>query len=175
MVVWSILKPPPSHSSGRTGGYSKKSPGQKTTSPFHHYLEGLLKFHIDVQWKGRLNYINGYTTKSHDAMDFRLGSEFTDSPANDRWPTTYRLLCRKTVCIPEVALWFHEAEPMVRSFRIWKWYAPIAWPCDKKSNHSEQLYEFYFQSDGIQASLILGVLPTIQGRGWPPQAVRKDV
>ena len=62
---------------------------EQATSPFHAYLEQLFNCHVDVQWTtGRLNYINGYTTKAHDAMDFRLGAEFTDSPANDRWPTT---------------------------------------------------------------------------------------
>ena len=82
-------------------------------------------------------------------MDFRLDREFTASPANDRWPTTYRLLCRKTVCIPEVALWFYEAEQMIRSCRVWKCYAPIPWPCDKKANDSERLYGFYLQAENL--------------------------
>ena len=93
--------------------------GHQDTSPFHAYLEQLFSCHVDVQWTtGRLNYINGYTTKAHDAMDFRLGSEFTDSPVNDRWPTTYRLLCRKTVCIPAVALWFREAEQHTGTYPV---------------------------------------------------------
>ena len=89
-----------------------------------------------MQWTtGRLNYINGYTTKAQDSMDFRLDSETGYAGPHGRWLTDYRLLSRKTVCIPEVALWFQEAEPMVRSFRIWKCYAPIAW---SRSLHSRQ-------------------------------------
>ena len=97
------------------------------TSPFHAYLQELFQAHVDVQWTtGRLNYINGYTTKSQYSMSFRLDPETThDGGAQGRWLTAYRLLCRKTVCVPEVALWFYEAEPMVRSFRVWKLYAPI--------------------------------------------------
>ena len=116
---------------------------QQDTSPFHAYLQELFQSHVDVQWTtGRLNYINGYTTKSQDSMSFRLDPETTYDGAHGRWLTAYRLLCRKTVCVPEVALWFYEAEPMVRSFRVWKCYAPIAWPSDKKSNDSERLYEY---------------------------------
>ena len=118
---------------GRTGATmaDRVRRGHQDTSPFHAYLEHLFCCHIDVQWTtGRLNYINGYTTKAHDSMDFRLDSETFYAGSNGRWLTAYRLLCRKTVCIPEVALWFHEAEPMIRSFRIWKCYAPIPWACD---------------------------------------------
>ena len=120
------------------------------TSPFHAYLEQLFSCHIDVQWTtGRLSYINGYTTKAQDSMDVRLGAETGYAGPNGRWLTAYRLLNRKTVCIPEVALWFHEAEPMVRSFRIWKCYAPIPWSCDKKNNDSERLYDFYLQQEDL--------------------------
>ena len=146
IAIWCIPKHPPSHYIGRTGmtmrdkaiKYGKEL---QETSPFHAYLESLFQSHVDVQWTtGRLNYINGYTTKAQDSMDFRLDSQTTYDGSHGRWLTAYRLLCRKTVCIPEVALWFHEAEPMVRSFRIWKCYAPIAWACDKKNNDSERLY-----------------------------------
>ena len=82
-------------------------------------------------------------------MDFRLDSETAYAGPNGRWLTAYRLLCRKTVCIPEVALWFHESEPMVRSFRVWKCFAPIPWACDRKNNDSERLYEFYLQQDDL--------------------------
>ena len=46
---------------------------QQATSPFHAYLEQLFNCHIDVPWTtGRLNYIDAYTTKAQDPMDFRL-------------------------------------------------------------------------------------------------------
>ena len=83
----------------------RSRPWHRDTSPFHAYLEQLFSCHIDVQWTtGRLNYINGYTTKGQDAMDFRLNDETTPDTSQGRWLTAYRLLCRKTVCIPEVAL-----------------------------------------------------------------------
>ena len=119
--------------------------GQQATSPFHAYMEKLFNCHVDVQWTtGRLNYINGYTTKAQDSMDFRLDNTNTEGhDKHARWLTVYRLLCKKTVCIPEVALWFYEAEPMVRNFRIGKCYAPAPWADDRKSNDSERLYECY--------------------------------
>ena len=123
IAIWCIPKHLPSHYRGRTGSTmaDRMKRNHQDTSPFHAYLEQLFSCHIDVQWTtGRLNYINGYTTKAQDAMDFRLDSETGYAGPNGRWLTAYRLLNRKTVCIPEVALWFHEAEPMIRSFRIWK-------------------------------------------------------
>ena len=151
IAIWCIPKHPPSHYVGRTGAKKADLKGKyrQPTSPFHAYLESLFNCHVDVQWTtARLNYINGYTTKAHDSLDFRLDRESMDGLGNDRWLTVYRLLCRKTVCIPEVALWFHEAEPMIRSFRVWKCYAPIPWPSDAKNNDSERLYECYLQQEG---------------------------
>ena len=150
IAIWCIPKHAPTHYRGRTGSTmeDRMRRDHQDTSPFHAYLENLFHCPIDVQWTtGRLNYINGYTTKAQDSMDFRLDSETRYDGSHGRWLTAYRLLCRKTVCIPEVALWFHEAEPMTRSFRIWKCYAPIPWACDQKNNDSERLYEFYLHQD----------------------------
>ena len=82
-------------------------------------------------------------------MDFRLDSETVHDGPHGRWRTAYRLTCRKTVCIPEAALWFHEGEPMIRSFRIAHCYAPIPWTSDKKNNDSERLYVFYLQQEQL--------------------------
>ena len=50
---------------GTTGKYHQ--------SPLISYLEGLGFQSIDVQYGvGFLNYINGYTSKSMDALDFRM-------------------------------------------------------------------------------------------------------
>ena len=158
IAIWCIPKHLPSHYRGRTGSTmaDRMRRNHQDTSPFHAYLEQLFSCHIDVQWTiGRLNYINGYTTKAKGSMDFRLDTETGYGGPNGRWLTAYRLLNRKTVCIPEVALWFHEAEPMVRSFRIWKCYAPIPWSCDKKNNDSERLYEFYLQEGELCRSSFL--------------------
>ena len=113
-----IPKHLPSHYKGRTGTTmaDRVDRKQQDTSPFHAYLESLFSCHIDVQWTtGRLNYINGCTTKAQDYMDFRLDSETSDAGPNGRWLTAYRLLNRKTVCIPEVA-------PMVSRSRA---YGPL--------------------------------------------------
>ena len=97
VAVWAILKYPPSHYVGRTGGKEPK------TSPFHAHLEELFRCHVDVQWTtGRLNYINGYTTKTQDSLDFRLGNTSRSQGKHANWLTVYRLLCRTTVCIPAV-------------------------------------------------------------------------
>ena len=152
IAIWCIPKYLPTHYKGR----SKSTPaermryGHQDTSPFHAYLTELFACRIDVQWTtGRLNYINGYVTKAQDSMDFRLDKETADGGTHNRWRSAYRLLCRKTVCVPEVALWFNESEPMIRSFRVWKCYAPIAWACDKKNNQSELLYQFYLDQDDL--------------------------
>ena len=59
---------------------------QQATLPFHAYLENLFSCHIDVQWTtGRLNYINGYTTKAQDSMDFRFDSETGPGGQPGRW------------------------------------------------------------------------------------------
>ena len=84
IALWCIPKFPPTHYIGRTGmsDGERIQAGRQRTSEFHSSLEQLFSrrsdklTHIDVQWTtGRLNYINGYTTKAHDALDFRLDSE----------------------------------------------------------------------------------------------------
>ena len=152
IAVWAILKRSPSSYIGRTGGYGRKGKlGQRTTSEFHSYLESLFnKCHIDVQWTtGRLNYINGYTTKAHDSIDFRINDMTMANPGDNRWYTIYRLLCRHTVCIPQAVLWFNEAPPMIRSFRIHPCYPPLAWPDARKDNDTERLYCCYFEQTGL--------------------------
>ena len=76
-------------------------------------------------------------------MGFSLDASYTSSGGNDRWLFVYRLLCRRTVRIPEVALWFYEAEPMIGSGRVGKCHACIAWSDDRKSSDNERLYEHY--------------------------------
>ena len=129
--------------------------GVQATSPFHTYLSELFKARVDVQWTtGRLNYINGYTTKAHDAMDFTIDATSTTCTKTQRWLTAYRLLCKKTVCIPETVLWFREAPPMVRSCRIGKCYAPIPL-VGEKENDTERLYAEYLRDDTIPKECFL--------------------
>ena len=150
IAIWCIPKHLPSHYKGRTGSTidDRKRPGHQDTSPFHAYIEQLFNCHVDVQWTtGRLNYINGYTTKGHDAMDFSLDKLHTATGKEAKWLAIYRLLCKKVVCSPEVALWFAECPPMVRSCRIMQCYAPTAKPSHLKNNATEKLYEFYLQQE----------------------------
>ena len=77
------------------------------------------------------------------------------SAGDNRWFSIYRLLCRQTVCIPQVVLWFNEAEPMIRSFRIKQCFPPIAWPDDRKDNDTERLYNFYLEQEGLSRQSFL--------------------
>ena len=144
------MKRDPKSYIGRTGGYSRGAKlGQPVTSEFHKFLEELFKCHVDVQWTtGRLNYINGYTTKAYDAVDFRV-NDMTAGSGDNKWLTIYRLICRQAVCIPQVALWFHECPPMIRSCRIQQCFPPIAWPDLRKENDTEKMYSFYFEQEGL--------------------------
>ena len=55
--------------------------GTAVVSCFVKFLELVFKCEIDVQiGNGRLNYINGYVSKDHDAVDVGLG-EYVQSGA----------------------------------------------------------------------------------------------
>lgn len=119
------------------------------TSPVHSYLAKLFNCHVDAQWTMcRSNYINDYTTKAHDACGFRLDPLHTDA-FHDRWLAVYRLLCQRTVCIPEVAPYFNKSAPMIRSCNIAVCYAPVAWKSDLKNSSSELLYDFYLGTEDL--------------------------
>ena len=58
----------------------------------------------DVQiGNGRLNYINGYVSKDHDAVDVGLG-EYVQKESTSSWLAAYRLLSKSSPCLPEVAI-----------------------------------------------------------------------
>ena len=57
---------------------------------------------------GRLNYINGYISKDHDAVDVGLG-EYVQKNATSSWLAAYKLLSKGSPCLPEVAI--HMALP----------------------------------------------------------------
>ena len=84
--------------------------------------------HIDVQYgEGFLNYINGYTTKASDAMDFRL-DQHAMPDASHQWRTCYRLLCNQVMCVPEIMAKIASLPLMVRSFHV----EPVVAPTPKK-------------------------------------------
>ena len=85
--------------------------------------------HIDVQYgEGFLNYINGYTSKASDAMDFRL-DQHTMPGASHQWRTCYRLLCKQVICVPEIMATIASLPLMVRSFHV----DPVVAPTPKKN------------------------------------------
>ena len=82
---------------------------------------------IDVQYgSGYLNYINGYTAKASDAMDFRL-DQHTAGEASSHWRTCYRLVCKRAVCVPEIIAGLSGCPLMLRSFTV----EFIAAPCPR--------------------------------------------
>ena len=84
--------------------------------------------HIDVQYgEGFLNYINGYTVKASDAMDFRL-DQHTMPGESHQWRTCYRLLCKQVVCVPEIMAKVASLPLMIRSFHV----EPVVAPTPKK-------------------------------------------
>ena len=84
VVCFGLLK----HLAGRTG--------TAVVSAFVKFLSLLFCAEIDVQiGNGRLNYINGYVSKDHDAVDVGLG-EYVQKNANPSWLTAYRLLSKSS-------------------------------------------------------------------------------
>ena len=71
--------------------------GEPHDSPLIKWLE-LHGFQtVNVQYgDGFLNYINGYTAKSHDSLVFEL-KEHIRPGSDHKWGMTYRLLCKNAV------------------------------------------------------------------------------
>ena len=63
--------------------------GTAVVSAFVSFLQLLFHCEIDVQvGNGRLNYINGYVAKDHDAVDVGLG-EYVQKGATAPWLASY--------------------------------------------------------------------------------------
>ncbi len=71
-----------------------------------------------------LNYINGYTAKCSECLDFRT-TEHVRPGENYKWRMTYRLLCKQSPCVPEIYTYFAGLQMMRRSFGILAVYAPL--------------------------------------------------
>jgi hypothetical protein len=90
--------------------------GSSVVSAFVRLLQIMFCCAIDVQiGNGRLNYINGYVAKDHDAVDVGLG-EYVQSNSSAPWLATYRLLSKKSPCIPEVAIRMAQLSEFERSY-----------------------------------------------------------
>ena len=63
-------------------------------SAFVKFLEVVFQCDVDVQvGNGRLNYINGYVSKDHDAVDVGLG-EYVAKDTTAPWLASFRLLSK---------------------------------------------------------------------------------
>ena len=101
---------------GRSGGQQ---------SEFVQFLEIVFQAAIDVQvGNGRLNYINGYVSKDHDAVDVGLG-EYVQKGNTSAWKATYRLLSKSAPCIPEVAIRMASHTEFARSYSHTLLYPPL--------------------------------------------------
>ena len=108
IAAWVISSGPLTALKGRTD--------TAVVSAFVKFLETLFHCKIDVQiGNGRLNYINGYIAKDHDAVDVGLG-EYVQSGNTSSWLATYRLMCKSSPCIPEVAIRLAQLSEFERSY-----------------------------------------------------------
>ena len=112
-------------------------------------LEEAFGARVDVQiGSGYLNYINGYTAKAADALNFTM-KEHLQKDRPSPWLVAYRMHCKRAVAVPEL---YHELAglaQMVRSFQATTVVAPIPGPRSsaiRASQRSQVLYEAYLQS-----------------------------
>ena len=96
----------------------------KVVSAFVKFVAALFYCEVDVQiGNGRLNYINGYVSKDHDAVDVSLG-EYTRTDSTSPWLATYRLMSKSTPCIPEVAIRMAQLSEFEKSYAHVLLYPP---------------------------------------------------
>jgi len=118
--------------------------GTAVVSAFVKLLEAFFHCQIDVQiGNGRLNYINGYVSKDHDAVDVGLG-EYTRSNSTAPWLATYRLLSKSSPCIPEVAIRMASLSEFEKSYTHVLLYPPQPIAVvdfeQRKANFSSRMY-----------------------------------
>ena len=98
--------------------------GTAAVSVFVKFLSLLLHCEIGVQiGNGRLNYISGYVAEDHDAVDVGFG-EYVQKNACGSWLSTYRLMCKSTPCLPEVAICMAQLSEFDRSYTNVLLYPP---------------------------------------------------
>ena len=123
--------------------------GTAIVSAFVKFLELVFRAEIDVQvGNGRLNYINGYVSKDHDAVDVGLG-EYVQKEATAPWLATYRLLSKTSPCIPEVAIRMAQLSEFERSYSHVLLYPPqpaaMLEHAGRLTNFSTKMYGIYLQ------------------------------
>ena len=128
-------------------------------SPFVRFLQAVFKCEIDVQvGNGRLNYINGYVAKDHDAVDVGMG-EYRQKCATAPWLATYRLLSKSSPCIPEVAIRMASLTEFERSYAHVLLYPPqpreVLTVEGRRRNFSTRMYGFFIEE--MRSTQISGV------------------
>ena len=128
--------------------------GTKVVSLFVKFLETVFQCQIDVQiGNGRLNYINGYVAKDHDAVDVGLG-EYMQRSSTAPWLATYRLLSKSSPGIPEVAIRMAQLPEFEKSYSHVLLYPPQPEAmidfAGRQSNFSSKMYGFYLQENRTQ-------------------------
>ena len=129
--------------------------GMAVLSAFVLFLELVFHAQIDVQvGNGRLNYINGYVTKDHDAVDVGLG-EYVQRDSTSSWLAAFRLMSKSTPCIPEVAIRMAQLPELLRSYTHVLLYPPQpAAMVDfegRQGNFSAKMYGFYLEEKRQQS------------------------
>ena len=140
---------------------------RKKASPLVDLLEELCHASIDVQeGSGHLNYINGYTTKASDALNFCI-KPYAAKKVDHKWLTTYRLLSKCTPLIPEVITSFGQLPHMRRSFHVGTLYPPAQHRrgdvMRKEPNTSDKLYDAYLAEMARQA---MATMTLVQFAHW---------
>ena len=141
IACWVLCRGPLARSAGNTG--------KGCISAFVRFLQLVFHCEIDVQvGNGRLNYINGYVAKDHDAVDVGLG-EYVQKCSTAPWLAAYRLLCKSSPCLPEVAIRMGQLSEFQRSYSHVLLYPPQ--PKDmldiagRQRSFSSKMYGFYTQ------------------------------
>ena len=151
---------------------------KKGMSALVQFLNLVFDCDIDVQvGNGRLNYINGYVSKDHDAVDVGLG-EYVQKNATAPWLAAYRLLSKGSPSIPEVAIRMAQLPEMDRSY----WHVLLYPPQPSQmvelegrmANFSARMYGIYLQEMRglVAASVVIDVsfLAWHRTREYDPQS-----
>ena len=131
--------------------------GSAVVSRFVTFLESIFQCEIDVQvGNGRLNYINGYVSKDHDAIDVGLG-EYVQKDATSSWLAAYRLLSKSSPCIPEVAIRMAQLSEFERSYSHVLLYPPqpaaMVEYTGRQGNFTSKMYGFYLEEKRQQMAV----------------------
>ena len=124
---------------------------------------------------GRLNYINGYVSKDHDAVDVGLG-EYVQKDATSSWLAAYRLLCKGSPGLPEVAIRMAQLSEFERSYSHVLLYPPQpAAMVDfegRQANFSTKMYGIYLEEKRQQTTTSTPVADSFlvwhRGREYDP-------